>query len=44
MQVFLQNGGQTIDLETEYTSHTAPGQEVLSAKVIQNFKAAISEY
>lgn len=44
MQKFLQNGPQTIDLKTEYTSHTAPGQEVLSLKVIQNFKAAISEY
>lgn len=44
MQAFLQNGTQTIDLKTEYTSHTAPGQEVLSLKVIENFKAAISEY
>lgn len=44
MAKFLQNGSQTIDLKTEYTSHTAPGQEVLSLKVIQNFKAAISEF
>lgn len=44
MQTFLQNGPQTIDLKTEYTSHTAPGQEVLSLKVIENFNAAISEY
>lgn len=44
LQKFLQNGSQTIDLKTEYTSHTASGQEALSLKVIQNFKAAISEY
>lgn len=44
MQTFLQNGTQTIDLQTEYTSHTASGQEILSLKVIENFKAAISEY
>lgn len=44
MARFLQNGAQTIDLKTEYTSHTAPGQEVLSLKVIENFKAAISEF
>jgi hypothetical protein len=41
---FLQNGAQTIDLKTEYTSHTAAGQETLSLKVIQNFKDAISTY
>lgn len=41
---FLDNGTQSIDLKTEYTSHTAPGQEALSLKVIQNFNAAISEY
>jgi len=44
MQKFLQNGPQTIDLKTENTSHTAPGQEALSLKVIQNFNAALSEY
>lgn len=44
MQTFLQNGPQIIDLKTEYTSHTASGQEVLSLKAIENFKAAISEY
>ena len=44
MAKFLQNGAQTIDLKTEHTSHTAPGQEVLSLKVIENFKAAISEF
>ena len=44
LQKFLQNGTQTIDLKTEYTSHTMSGQEVLSEKVIQNFAAAISVY
>lgn len=44
MQKFLQNGTEVIDLKTEYTSHTAPGQEQLSEKVIQNFKDAISEF
>ncbi|MFK7787342.1 MAG: MbnP family protein [Crocinitomicaceae bacterium] len=44
LQQFLQNGSETIDLQTEFTSHTASGQEALSTKVIQNFNAAISEY
>ena len=44
MAKFLQNGAQTIDLKTEYTSHSAAGQETLSLKVIQNFKDAISTY
>ncbi len=44
LQKFLQNGQQTINLRNEYTSHTAPGQEVLSLKVIQNFKAALTEF
>lgn len=43
MQLFLQNNGQNIDLKTEYTSHSAPGQEALSLKVIENFKAAINK-
>ena len=44
LAVFLENGAQTIDLKNEYSSHTAPGQEILSMKVITNFKAAMSEY
>lgn len=44
LQTFLQNGSQTIDLKTEFTSHSAAGQEVLSLKVIENFKAAISTF
>ncbi len=33
---------QPIDVRTEYSSHSAPGQETLSLKVISNFKDAIS--
>lgn len=40
---FLQNDGQNIDLRYEYSTHTAPGQEALSLKVIQNFKAALGK-
>lgn len=42
MQVFLANGSQTIDLKEEYITHSAAGQEALSLKAIQNFKAALS--
>ena len=42
MATFLQNGAQIIDLKTEFTSHSAPGQEALTLKVMENFKAAIS--
>ena len=42
MATFLQNGGTTIDLKTEYTSHSMPGEEVLSNKVIVNFRDALS--
>lgn len=44
LERFLQNGAQTIDLKTEHTTHSSAGQEVLSLKVIQNFKDAISTY
>lgn len=44
MSTFLQNSGQNIDLKTEFTSHTASGQEALSLKVIENFKAALTEF
>lgn len=44
LEKFLQNGTQTIDLKTEFSSHSAAGQEALSLKVIQNFKDAISLY
>ena len=44
MAQFLQNGGSTINLQNEYTSHTAPGQETLSTKVMVNFRDALSLY
>lgn len=43
LETFLQNDGQNIDLKTENSSHSAPGQEALSLKVIENFKAALTE-
>jgi len=43
LQKFLQNNGQNIDLKTEFTNHTAPGQEAQATKIIQNFKAALSK-
>lgn len=39
----LQNNGQNIDLKTEYTCHTAPGQEALALKIIENFKSALEK-
>ena len=42
MKEFLENIVSPIDLKTEFSSHTAPGQEVLSDKVITNFHAAIT--
>ncbi|OFZ43347.1 MAG: hypothetical protein A3D92_24275 [Bacteroidetes bacterium RIFCSPHIGHO2_02_FULL_44_7] len=39
---FLGNGSTSIDLKTEFTSHSAPGQEALSDKVISNFTASLS--
>jgi hypothetical protein len=44
MVEFLDNGTQSIDLTTEFTSHSSGGQEVLSLKVIENFRDAISTY
>lgn len=44
MVTFLDNGTQSIDLKTEYTSHSSAGQEVLSLKVIENFRDALSTY
>ncbi len=41
MQSFL-TFPQSIDVKTEFTSHSAVGQELLSTKVITNFKNAIS--
>jgi hypothetical protein len=41
---FLQNGSNSLDLKTEYTSHNMSGQEAISLKVIEQFKNAISLY
>jgi len=42
LEKFLHNGFQSIDLKTEYSTHSAAGEGALSLKVIQNFKDAIS--
>ncbi len=42
MDKFLQNGSSVIDLKNEFTSHSGAGQEVLSDKVISNFRDALS--
>jgi hypothetical protein len=44
MKKFLNNGTESIDLKFEYSSHTAPGQEAISTKVIDHFNGAISLY
>jgi hypothetical protein len=44
MSMFLDNGNQSLDLKTEFMSHTAPGQEALSLKVMELFKSALSTY
>lgn len=41
---FLGQGANSINLSSEYLTHTAAGQEVLTQKVISNFKNAISPY
>lgn len=41
MEAFF-NGPFPIDIQTEYTSHSAMGQEALTAKVAANFKSALS--
>lgn len=41
---FLGQGGSSINLSSEYLTHSAAGQEVLTQKVISNFKNAISPY
>lgn len=41
MSEFLQSGLHTIDLQTENSSHSAPGQETLTTKVMENFKEAL---
>lgn len=42
MSEFLQSGLNTIDLKTESSTHSAPGQEALTTKVMENFREAIT--
>lgn len=39
-EVFYSSGNE-VNVKTEYTCHSAPGQEVLANKVISNFNAAL---
>ena len=41
---FLDTGFSSIDVKTEFTSHTLAGQEGLSAKVMDNFKEALTPF
>lgn len=42
MSEFLQSGLHTINLQSENSTHSAPGQEVLTTKVMENFKEALT--
>jgi hypothetical protein len=44
MLQFLNGNANPLDLKTEYSSHSAAGQEVLTSKVALNFKNALSLY
>ena len=39
---FLDTGSSSIDLKIEHTSHTSTGQEVLSDKIMTNFKESLT--
>lgn len=41
---FLHNPASTIDLKTEFLTHTASGQQALTVKVTSNFQQALSTY
>lgn len=43
MAKFL-NGAETIDVKNEYSTHSMAGQEVLTLKVMTNFKGALEPY
>jgi hypothetical protein len=43
-QKFLNNGTHAIDLKEEYSTHSSAGQEVLTLKVMEQFKSAINVY
>ena len=42
MGTFLQGPTQNIDLKTENSSHSAPGQEAITQKVMENFRDALT--
>ncbi|XOV69103.1 MAG: MbnP family protein [Fluviicola sp.] len=42
MSEFLQSSVNTIDLQFENSTHSAPGQEALTTKVMENFKEALT--
>jgi len=42
MSEFLESSLHTIDLKTEFSTHSGPGQEALTTKVMQNFKEALT--
>ncbi len=42
MYKFLQGTTQSIDFKTEFTLHSAPGQEAITLKVMQNFRDALT--
>ncbi|MCR9171977.1 MAG: hypothetical protein NXI10_05770 [bacterium] len=42
MSEFLQSALHTINLQTENSTHSAPGQEALTTKVMENFKEALT--
>lgn len=44
MQKFLNNGTTSLDLKTEFSSHTEAGQEAISLKVMQQLNSAIGIY
>lgn len=39
---FFEHSGNAIDVKTEFTTHSAPGQEAVTEKARQNFAASIS--
>jgi hypothetical protein len=41
LKAFLQGTNESIDLKSEFTSHSAPSQQFLTLKVMQNFKEAL---
>lgn len=44
MKIFIENPSQLLNIRNENMTHSASGEEVLSLKVIQNFKASLSPF